>query len=193
MAESFLLGDDEEPGLEPEEEAEGDAAARPEQERGRGRERSALLDTGMLERLPFVEEGVSEGGAEEAAAGEYDIDYAQPMAGAGQGAGVYETVSSGESYTARAFFTLLLYWVGYLPGLIANMVWLSAARREQRDYGGDVKGKGCLTLLIWVHLWIPLCLALVLTVAAYVSGRSIVDEAVKYYRAVLEYVQKTAQ
>ena len=66
------------------------------------------------------------------------------------------------TYTTPAVITLILYFVLWLPGLIANVVYLSSARRTQRLTGRAPEGKGCLTALLWVYLWIPLLLVVVI-------------------------------
>jgi len=61
------------------------------------------------------------------------------------------------SYVGVAFLTLLLYWVGFwIIGLVANVIFLSQAKADERMFGEAPPGKGCLTALIWVFWWIPL-------------------------------------
>ncbi len=65
------------------------------------------------------------------------------------------------TYTAPAVIVLVLYFVLWLPGLIANVVYLSSARRPQHLPGRAPEGKGCLSALLWVFFWIPLLLVVV--------------------------------
>lgn len=52
-------------------------------------------------------------------------------------------------YTGSAFAILILYFLGYLPGLVVNIVKFFQARETKRQYGYAPSGYGCLlTLLI---------------------------------------------
>jgi hypothetical protein len=67
----------------------------------------------------------------------------------------------GRSYVTPAVICLVLYFVLWLPGLIANFVYLVSARQTQHITGHAPEGKGCLTALIWVFFWMPLIVAVV--------------------------------
>lgn len=57
-----------------------------------------------------------------------------------------------KNYMGEAFLTLLLYYVGLgIVGLIANVIFLNNANRDERQ-GMYVRNKGCLTILLWVHV-----------------------------------------
>jgi hypothetical protein len=57
-----------------------------------------------------------------------------------------------KSYLAEAFITLILYYLGFgLIGLIANIIFLSNARRDERQ-GVITSNVGCLQTLLWVHI-----------------------------------------
>jgi hypothetical protein len=57
-----------------------------------------------------------------------------------------------KSYLGEAFITLILYYLGFgLIGLIANLMFLSNARRDERQ-GVITQNVGCLQVLLWVHL-----------------------------------------
>jgi hypothetical protein len=56
------------------------------------------------------------------------------------------------SYLGEAFITLILYYLGFgLIGLIANLIFLSNARRDERQ-GVITSNVGCLQILLWVHI-----------------------------------------
>jgi hypothetical protein len=57
-----------------------------------------------------------------------------------------------KSYLGEAFITLLLYYLGFgLIGLIANILFLNNARRDERT-GVVTRNVGCLQVLLWVHI-----------------------------------------
>jgi hypothetical protein len=57
-----------------------------------------------------------------------------------------------KSYLGEAFITLILYYLGFgLIGLIANLIFLSNARRDERQ-GVITSNVGCLQILLWVHI-----------------------------------------
>jgi thiosulfate reductase cytochrome b subunit len=57
-----------------------------------------------------------------------------------------------KSYLGEAFITLILYYLGFgVIGLIANLLFLSNARRDER-LGLITQNVGCLQVLLWVHI-----------------------------------------
>ncbi len=56
-----------------------------------------------------------------------------------------------KSYMGESLLTLVLYWVGFFPGLIANILFLNNANRDER-MGLLVRNKGCLQVLLWVNI-----------------------------------------
>jgi hypothetical protein len=57
-----------------------------------------------------------------------------------------------KSYLGEAFITLILYYLGFgLIGLIANIIFLGNARRDERQ-GVVTRNVGCLQILLWVHI-----------------------------------------
>lgn len=91
---------------------------------------------------------------------------------------VARAVAGQRSFVNQAVVTLLLYWLCfYLPGLVANIVWLMEAGRVQRESGRAPAGKGCLhaLLLIGILPWIVFgvsCVACAGVTGAAVSGAS---------------------
>lgn len=59
-------------------------------------------------------------------------------------------VDSTKSFVTPAIFTLILYFFLWIPGLIANIMYLREAMGIQRRTGKAPEGKGCLTALIIV-------------------------------------------
>lgn len=56
----------------------------------------------------------------------------------------------GKSYVVWAWLSLILYVIGYFPGLIANLwLWRQSVGFE-RDTGVRARGSGCLVWLLWV-------------------------------------------
>ena len=52
------------------------------------------------------------------------------------------------SFRLQAFIALFLYAFGFLPGLIANIIWWNQARSLQAATGIAPRGKGCLTVML---------------------------------------------
>lgn len=51
-------------------------------------------------------------------------------------------------YTTPAVIALVLYFVFWIPGFIANLVYWSHASRDQALTGHPPQGKGCLLALL---------------------------------------------
>lgn len=66
--------------------------------------------------------------------------------------GPYYAPAPERSFVTPAIITLILYWILWLPGLIANIYYLSEARKAQNTPGQVVTGVGCLWALLIVAL-----------------------------------------
>ena len=66
------------------------------------------------------------------------------------------------SFTTPAVITLVLYVVLWLPGLIANIVYLRDAKQVERVTGRAPEGMGCLWALLAVAIAPVLLLCLIL-------------------------------
>ena len=60
------------------------------------------------------------------------------------------------SLVAPALFTLLAYFVFWIPGAILNWHFLGEARRHQRETGLVPEGTAGLRVLMWLFVWLPL-------------------------------------
>lgn len=60
------------------------------------------------------------------------------------------------SYMTPAVITLVLYFVLWLPGLIANIAYLSAANADRSVSGIEPQGRGCLVALLVVFIGLPI-------------------------------------
>ncbi len=49
-----------------------------------------------------------------------------------------------QSFTTKAVIAFLLYWLGYVPGLTFNIMFLMEAHRVQRETQRTPSGLGCL-------------------------------------------------
>jgi hypothetical protein len=67
-----------------------------------------------------------------------DIDYERQRAAATR------------DYTTPAVITLILYFVCWLPGVIANVIYYLQAQRDEALTGRSPQGKGCLLWLLIV-------------------------------------------
>jgi hypothetical protein len=72
-----------------------------------------------------------------------------------------------KSYLGEALLTLILYYLGFgVIGLIANIIFLSNANRDER-MGMLIRNKGCLQILLWIHIigMVIGCIALIALLA----------------------------
>ncbi len=70
-----------------------------------------------------------------------------------------------KSFTGKAFFTLVLYYLGFwIGGVIANFLFLGEAKRARNVTGMNPSGMGCLNFLIVTHFYLPLFLVIILIV-----------------------------
>ncbi len=69
------------------------------------------------------------------------------------------------SYMIHAWFTWFRYLFFWLPGVVANLWFLSEARAIHRQTRIEPSGTGCLWALLWMNLIIPAIL-----IAAVVFG-----------------------
>ena len=57
-----------------------------------------------------------------------------------------------KSYTGAAILVFILYWLFYLPGLIANYIYYQEAKRMERMAGHALPGSGCLAFMFWINV-----------------------------------------
>lgn len=74
------------------------------------------------------------------------------MAGYGSDPNLERAIARSKSFTGKAVATLVLYVVLWLPGLIANVLFLNEAKQAQRIAGQSLPGVACLTWLFWLNL-----------------------------------------
>lgn len=74
-------------------------------------------------------------------------------------------IHAAKSYLGSAVLTLLLYYVGFfIIGLICNLVFISKSNESKRITGSNPSGRGCLFVLLWVHLILPILAVILLFV-----------------------------
>jgi predicted RNA-binding Zn-ribbon protein involved in translation (DUF1610 family) len=84
---------------------------------------------------------------------------------------VLKGIHGAKSYVGTAFLTLLFYYIGfYLIGLICNLIFISQANNSRRISGSSPSGRGCLLLLIWIHLIIPMIVLIILVFTGALSA-----------------------
>lgn len=59
-------------------------------------------------------------------------------------------------YTTPAILTLVLYFVFWIPGLIANIVYFMQASQDEKITGHSPQGKGCLLAMLIVWVGVPI-------------------------------------
>ncbi|CCF84634.1 hypothetical protein [Nitrolancea hollandica] len=74
------------------------------------------------------------------------------------------------SYVTPALITLLLYFVFWLPGLIANIMYWQAASHDQRLTGVAPEGKKYLAILFIVFVGVPIAFFVLLLLLGFLSA-----------------------
>ena len=69
-----------------------------------------------------------------------------------------------KSFTGKAVLTLVLYFLLWFPGLIANILFYKEAREVKRVTGYAPQGMGCLSAMFWGSL-IPFILLIFIALA----------------------------
>ena len=83
----------------------------------------------------------------------------------------------GKSYVSKAFLSLVLYWILFIPGFITNLVFLGQANKTRRITGRSPSGRGCLIMLFLFHV-VPILFVLLLVVAGGLSLRAILQDII---------------
>ena len=65
------------------------------------------------------------------------------------------------SFTTKAIITLLVYFVFWIPGFIANLIFYNEAKTEERRWGQSLAGVGCLSFMLWGQIVVLLFFVLV--------------------------------
>jgi hypothetical protein len=76
------------------------------------------------------------------------------------------------SLSASAVFTLLAYFVFWVPGAILNWHFLGEARKAKERSGLEPAGTPALKAMIWLFVYLPL-IALALASAAFLIGSAV--------------------
>jgi hypothetical protein len=79
-------------------------------------------------------------------------------------------VAATRDYTTPAVLTLVLYFVMWLPGLIANIIYYMQASADEKLTGHPPQGKGCLLALLIVWIGGPVIAAGMLCVLFAIFG-----------------------
>jgi uncharacterized protein involved in cysteine biosynthesis len=81
-----------------------------------------------------------------------------------------KAAAAGRSFTSPAIITLILYFVLWIPGLIANIVFWREAKRVEKLIGRSPEGLGCLTWMLVVFIGIPVVVVILLMVTGGLAG-----------------------
>jgi hypothetical protein len=73
------------------------------------------------------------------------------------------------SFTGPAVITLVLYFIFWFPGLIANILFYKEAKEIKRVTGHAPHGMGCLSIMFWLSV-IPLILLVVVIIPLMFAG-----------------------
>lgn len=60
------------------------------------------------------------------------------------------------SYVFPVFFTFLMYFLCWVPGVVSNLHFLSEARRTESKLGEPPPGAEILNIMIWIFTYLPL-------------------------------------
>lgn len=79
-------------------------------------------------------------------------------------------VSPPKPFIWQSILTFFLYYLGFwIIGFIANLIFLGDAKREKERTGRTPSGSGCLDILIFFHVTVPvllICISLILLILA---------------------------
>lgn len=56
-----------------------------------------------------------------------------------------------KSYTSAAIVTFVLYWLLWVPGFVANVLYYREAKEREQVAGRSLPGVGFLSILLWVN------------------------------------------
>jgi hypothetical protein len=86
----------------------------------------------------------------------------------------YIPVTPEKSFTGKAILTLVLYYIGFwIGGFIANLIFLNESKREARRLGRSPDGAGCLGILWFFHVTLPIIAIIILMIISAITGLSI--------------------
>jgi len=71
-----------------------------------------------------------------------------------------QAIARSKSYVTPAIIIFFLYGLLWLPGLVANWMYLQDARRMQRIAGESLPGAGCLSVMFWFNVGLAALAAL---------------------------------
>lgn len=90
-----------------------------------------------------------------------------------------------KSYTNAAVIVLILYFVLWLPGFIANSMYLSEANQAEKETGKQLPGVQALRNERWIFGYIPIILVALFILLAIVLGPSISQANDAIYRNIV--------
>ena len=141
-----------------------------------GRKQStSTYDLVTTRRCPYCDEEIQASAKKCKHCGEW-IDRRSPQLGAAQrstrtGRLGAAGANGARSYLNAAVVTLILYVLGLgITGLVANLAYLSSAKRVERETGITPEGKGCLVALMWVFVWLPLIVGVLIVLVILAGG-----------------------
>ena len=82
-----------------------------------------------------------------------------------------------QSFTTKAVAAVVLYWLGWIPGFIANILFYQEAKRTERIAGRGLPGTGCLGLMLGfnvVLLVVALAFATLFVLSIRVNGQPLI-------------------
>ena len=82
------------------------------------------------------------------------------------------------SFVGSAFLTWIMYYVGFfIVGFIMNLSYLGEAKKIKEYTGQSPEGMGCLQFIMFTHVYLPIILVIILTIA----GVSVVDAVMDFF------------
>ena len=76
---------------------------------------------------------------------------------------------AGRSFTGPAVITLVLYFIFWIPGLIANILFYKEAKEIKRVTGHAPQGMGCLSIMFWASI-VPLIVVVIVIIPVIFSS-----------------------
>lgn len=79
-----------------------------------------------------------------------------------------KAIARQKSYIGPAILVLFLYWLFFIPGLIANLLYLQDAKKTSKIAGEKPSGYGCLIALL-IYSLLPF-IGLILLILVFTGG-----------------------
>lgn len=75
-----------------------------------------------------------------------------------------------KDFIVESIVTLILYWLFWFPGLIANIFFLNSANQQRRVVGEGSSGYVCLWILLIFNVVVPIIMVCAIVALVLIGG-----------------------